>query len=170
MSDFEVVKGAPMHDYVIRKTHQKMVSVLSKPGADILATLTPEKVNLWHHGTGFAGEALEALDAIKKHVVYNKELDRANILEELGDAEFYLEGLRAALGVTREEVLAANIHKLSTGPKARYKTGYSDAAAQARADKQETGETEKVNFSVEISGPLELEPLTTHEYRHNGVA
>lgn len=142
MSDFEVIKGDAIDNASIRNEHKKMVSVLTKPGADILATLTPDKVNLWHHATGFAGEALECLDAVKKFVVYNKDMDRANIIEELGDAEFYMEGIRAALGVTREEVLAANIHKLSTGPKARYKSGYSDAAAQARADKVD-GETAK---------------------------
>ena len=113
----------------------RMVAALVKPGADILASLDPGKVNLWHMATGIIGEAGELIDAIKKSVVYNKPLDCTNIVEELGDMEFYMEGLRAVLGITREETLDKNIEKLSTGPKARYKRGYSDAAAQARSDK-----------------------------------
>jgi hypothetical protein len=59
------------------------------------------------------------------------------VIEELGDLEFYMEGLRQGFGITREEVLTTNIYKLALGPKARYKGGkYSDKAAQDRADKQ----------------------------------
>ena len=89
--------------------HPDMVRSLVKPGAKIIASLTPEAANAWHHATGVAGEAGELLDAIKKHVVYNKPLDRANVIEELGDLEFYMEGLRQGLGITREETIQGNI-------------------------------------------------------------
>lgn len=112
--------------------HAAMVTDLFKPGADLLATLTPDKCDLWHAATGTAGEAGELLDAIKKHVVYNKELDRENVIEELGDMEFYMEALRQKLGITRHETLFHNHNKLM---KKRYPNGYSDAAAIARADK-----------------------------------
>jgi hypothetical protein len=57
-----------------------------------------------------------------------------NVIEELGDLEFYMEQLRQALLLSREETLAANIAKLSK----RYEgLNYSDAAAQARADKEQ---------------------------------
>ena len=113
--------------------HHEMVVALVKSGAQILESLTAEKVHSLHMAVGIAGESGELLDAIKKHVVYNKPLDRENVVEELGDLEFYLEGLRQGLGLTRDEILAANITKLS----ARYAgLTYTDAAAQARADKQ----------------------------------
>lgn len=116
--------------------HEEMVSALVKPGAALLATLTPGKANLWHMVSGVAGEAGELLDAIKKHVVYNKELDIDNVIEELGDLEFYMEGLRQELNISRQQTLDANIDKLLTNPKARYKMGtYTDSQAQARADK-----------------------------------
>lgn len=110
-----------------------MVAALVKPGQQIIDSLTPEKADLWHMATGVAGEAGELLDAIKKHVVYNKELDRTNVIEELGDLEFYMEKLRQNLGITREETIIVNIEKLGK----RYANGYSDQAAQARADKAE---------------------------------
>ena len=81
---------------------------------------------------GVSGEAGELLDGIKKASIYNKPLDRQNIVEELGDIEFYLEGIRQGAGITRQETIDANIEKL----KARYSAGtYSNKAAQERADK-----------------------------------
>ena len=87
---------------------------------------------LLHAVVGVSGEAGELLDAIKKAWVYGKPLDRNNVIEELGDIEFYLEAARAELGVTRDEVIQANREKLIK----RYPTGYTDSAAIARADKE----------------------------------
>jgi NTP pyrophosphatase (non-canonical NTP hydrolase) len=113
-------------------SHADMVTALVKSGSAILSDLTPEAVNLWHLATGVAGEAGELLDAVKKHAIYTKPLDRENVLEELGDLEFYLEGIRQAIGVTREEVLQGNIDKLAK----RYPGfNYTNQAAQNRADK-----------------------------------
>ena len=107
-------------------SHAELVQKLSKRGEDIIAQLTPEKAHLWHMATGISGESGELEDAIKKHVIYNKPLDRENVIEELGDLEFYMEGMRQGLGITREEVLLSNIAKLAK----RYpKMEYSNAAA-----------------------------------------
>lgn len=116
--------------------HATMVHNLAKPGGAIVAQLTSDGAHLWHMVTGVSGEAGELLDAVKKHVAYGKPLDRVNVVEELGDIEFYMQGLREGLGITREETLVANVRKLLKGPKARYSEGsYSDAQAQARQDK-----------------------------------
>jgi len=113
-----------------------MVHEITKPGKDILESLTPEKCNLLHMAVGISGEAGELLDAIKKHVIYNKPLDITNIIEELGDIEFYLEGLRQALTIARAEALSANMNKLYFSDTARYREGtYSDLQAQQRIDK-----------------------------------
>lgn len=86
---------------------------------------------LMHCAVGIAGEAGELLDAIKKTWVYGKLLDRANVIEELGDIEFYAEALRTLLDIDRDEVIAANIAKLER----RYPTKYTDELALARRDK-----------------------------------
>lgn len=112
--------------------HNEMVAALAKPGQAIIDSLSETKAHALHMAVGISGEAGELLDAVKKHVIYNKPLDRENAIEELGDLEFYMEGLRQAFGITREETIAANIAKLGV----RYSAGsYSDAQAQARADK-----------------------------------
>ncbi len=117
-----------------QEIHANMVVALAKPGETIRAELTAHDAHLVHMTIGISGEAGELLDAIKKAAVYRKPLDRANVIEELGDIEFYMEGLRQGLGITREETLQANIAKLSK----RYgQFEYSDQAAQNRADKPE---------------------------------
>lgn len=114
--------------------HAEMVKALAKSGADIQQELTTGECHAIHMMMGICGEAGELLDAIKKSVIYRKEPDRANIVEELGDLEFYLQGLRQGLGITREETLEQNIAKLSV----RYEgLKYSDQAAIDRADKDE---------------------------------
>lgn len=109
-----------------------MVKSLAKSGEKIASELTGEDAHLIHMAIGISGESGELLDAIKKRAVYRKELDRENVIEELGDLEFYMEGIRQGLGVTRDECIQANIAKLSK----RYASlKYSDDAAQQRADK-----------------------------------
>ncbi|MDD5385366.1 MAG: nucleoside triphosphate pyrophosphohydrolase family protein [Gallionella sp.] len=117
------------------KHHSDMVRRLAKDGDLIAQQLTGHDAHLLHMVVGVSGEAGELLDAVKKVVIYRKPLDIVNVIEELGDLEFYMEGLRQGLGITREQCLAANIGKLEGGKNARYKDGYSDKAAQERADK-----------------------------------
>ena len=93
------------------ETYKDMVSSLAKPGEEINDSLTPIKSNLLHMVLGISGEAGEILDAIKKHVIYNKGLDLEHVIEELGDLEFYLEGLRQQLLITREHTLNQNMTK-----------------------------------------------------------
>lgn len=117
-------------------TFEQMVGKLAKAGVDIIAEMTPEQAHIMHMNWGLGGEVGELSDALKKHVIYGKELDRINVIEELGDIEFYLEGLRQGLHITREETLEANKAKLLTGKNARYAGGlYTNAAAKERADK-----------------------------------
>lgn len=122
-------------DNINSENYEEMVKRLIKPGEEILATLTPEKVNLWHMATGIATEAGELLSAVKDHIVYNKKLDLKNIKEESGDLEFYMTGIRQAIKTSRMLILAINQGKLS-GDGGRYEDGYSDEAAQIRADKE----------------------------------
>jgi len=113
--------------------YEKFVGNLVKPGQDIIDSLTPQSMNLLHMAVGVSGEAGELIDAVKKHVVYEKELDVTNIIEELGDLEFYMQEIRSMLGVSREIVIHANKAKLSE----RYKKlHFTNEAAQDRADKK----------------------------------
>lgn len=84
-----------------------------------------------HASMGIAGEAGEIIDAVKKHWIYGKPLDRENILEECGDCMFYIEALLAECGYTIGDAIAYNVEKLAK----RYPDGFTESAAIARADK-----------------------------------
>ena len=112
--------------------YEQFVQSIVKPGHDILVQLTPLQASILHMAVGVSGEAGELLDAIKKHAVYQKQLDFDNVREEVGDILFYLTGLLNELGLTINECMEANVEKLSK----RYpEKMYTNAAAIARADK-----------------------------------
>ena len=116
------------------KEFDRMVIALAKNGQAIINDLDPAKANLLHMAVGVSGEAGELLDAIKKHTIYGKQLDRENIKEEAGDILFYLNNILLNVGFTLEEVIEQNISKLSK----RYAKGqYSNEQAQERADKED---------------------------------
>lgn len=112
--------------------YKNMVKELAKPGGDIVNDLNPGLAHLLHMAVGIASEAGEFLDAVKKGAIYKKELDYKNLIEELGDLEFYLEGARQGLSLSRNEVLLANKFKLEQ----RYPDKkYTNEDAQTRKDK-----------------------------------
>lgn len=104
--------------------YDQFVKNLAKPQTDQLMKL--------HAALGVAGEAGELADAIKKECIYGKAPDRANIIEELGDLQWYIQLTMQMYDITPDEVFQFNADKLS----ARYvNLKYSDRAAIARADK-----------------------------------
>ena len=116
-----------------RSLHSEMVEALCKSGELIRSELTAQDAHNLHMVVGISGEAGELLDAIKKAVIYRKPIDMENVIEELGDLEFYMEGLRQSFGITRSQTLSHNITKLSK----RYEgLKFTNEAAQLRADKQ----------------------------------
>ena len=89
-----------------------------------------------HARGGVCEEAGELSTCLKRHVVQGKPLDRANLVEELGDLRFFMQAVMNLFDVDEQIVLQANAEKLS----ARYKSlTYTQEAAWNRADKP-TGE------------------------------
>lgn len=86
-----------------------------------------------HAAMGISGEAGELIDAVKKSWIYNKELDLDNIIEECGDCLFYIAALLNQYGFKLSDAADHNYKKLAK----RYPQGYTDQAAQDRADKAE---------------------------------
>ena len=142
------MESTPTTDRVLKNildhniTYPEFVAKLTKNPSDIRFHIDNDKINLWHLATGVATEAGELLDAIKKHVIYNKPLDITNVLEELGDLTFYMEGLKQQLNLTEKQIITENVIKLS---KRYHSLVYNDQHAQDRADK------------APISRPAEIE-------------
>jgi NTP pyrophosphatase (non-canonical NTP hydrolase) len=135
---------------VISELCKKSGFILAHIAENISLPISDEEAHLWHMAIGMTGEAGELLDAYKKLGIYRKELDLVNVIEELGDFEFYLTGYKQGtmqeetefdyrlaqlyelFSITRQEVIEGNIRKLAK----RYNgLKYSDQAAQDRADK-----------------------------------
>lgn len=84
-------------------------------------------VRVFHGIAGLSTETGELAEALMKQLL-GEPLDRFNLLEELGDINWYQAILIDALGGDLSQILANNIAKL----KARYPGKFSDASAEHR--------------------------------------
>ena len=71
-----------------------------------------EKARVLHHLDGLVTEIGELRDAYKKHIFYGTPLDRVNVVEEVGDIEYYLELFCDAENINREDARNRVINKL----------------------------------------------------------
>lgn len=85
-------------------------------------------------GLGVAGEAGEVADLIKKILHHDVQLEtvREKLIKEMGDVYWYLEYLAAALNISTESVLEANVEKL----RLRHPNGWSPKSQQQKADER----------------------------------
>lgn len=91
---------------------------------------TPAPTQLVSYGLGVTGEAGEVADLIKKHVGHGHPLDVEKLKLELGDVLWYVAGLATVLGLSLDDVAAANIAKLTK----RYPNGFTTTDSLARRD------------------------------------
>ena len=61
---------------------------------------------------GLAEEAGEVLGAFRKHAFQGRALDRGAVVEELGDVLWCIATLASGLGLSLDDVAAANVEKL----------------------------------------------------------
>lgn len=85
--------------------HPEMVAKLFKSGETMQQELTPIDLEIIHATIGIVGELGELLAGVEFAMAHSQKPDRENIVEELGDYEFYMEHLRTKLNITRDEVL-----------------------------------------------------------------
>jgi len=74
--------------------------------------LDNEKMRLLHAGMGLSTESGEILDNLKKAIFYNREIDRINLIEEMGDIFWYLAIMSNCLNISFEDIMNKNIEKL----------------------------------------------------------
>jgi NTP pyrophosphatase (non-canonical NTP hydrolase) len=83
-------------------------------------------IAVWALGVG--GEAGEGQELVKKHLGHGHPLDTAAVKKELGDVLWYIAALAHELGLSLEDIAAANLAKL----RGRYPDGFSSEASQNR--------------------------------------
>ena len=98
-----------------------------------MTTLNPElseKDVLINGVMGLCGESGEAIDIVKKWLAQGHELDKEKLAKELGDICWYLAETATALGLSLEDIMAANIEKL----RKRYPDGFDAERSVHRAE------------------------------------
>ena len=81
-----------------------------------------------HGMIGIATEAGELQDAIKKHMIYGRDLDLVNVMEEVSDVLWYCALTLDAAGFTFEQAMERNIAKL----RARFPDKFTSELANNR--------------------------------------
>jgi NTP pyrophosphatase (non-canonical NTP hydrolase) len=74
----------------------------------------PEQYSILYPALGLAGETGEICEKIKKGLRGDKELDKEELLKELGDPLWYITSLADDLGFSLQDVVDANVKKLSS--------------------------------------------------------
>ena len=75
------------------------------------AALPPDEL-LIDAAAGLAEEAGEVLGLVRKHLYRKRPLDKAALIEELGDALWCVAAVATAAGLSLDEVARTNIEKL----------------------------------------------------------
>lgn len=78
----------------------------------IVRASNPTVSRLLHAGMGMVTEAGEFMGTLKAHIRYGKEIDIPNLIEELGDIEWYVAHAIRTLKSSYGHVHATNINKL----------------------------------------------------------
>jgi NTP pyrophosphatase (non-canonical NTP hydrolase) len=73
----------------------------------------PEKYAVIYPTLGMMGEAGEASEKVKKWLRGDRELDKLDLIKELGDVLWYITSLADDLGYSLQDVLDTNVEKLS---------------------------------------------------------
>ena len=128
-------------------------------------------VRLAHGIIGLSTEAGELLEIVKKTLFYSKEVDHAHLVEELGDAFWYLALICDSLELDPELVMRANIAKLAK----RYPDKFSDHSATSRDLDAEraaieaelaTKKPKRLDSTVRQLEQLEALLKAAHDYTH----
>lgn len=77
-----------------------------------------------------AGECGETVDILKKHLYHGHDLDRDELIKELGDCSWYLAVIAKMCDIDLSEVFETNIDKLMK----RYPEGFSKERSIHRED------------------------------------
>ena len=98
--------------------------------------IVPQDVEPYQAFALIVAHGCTVLDIVKKHVIYDKELNVDALNLSVCWLETWLSVLATHTGTSLIDIAEENMDKLMRGPNARYAEGtYSDKAAQERRDK-----------------------------------
>lgn len=86
----------------------------------------PEKHAIMYPALGMCGESGEVAEKVKKWLRGDKELDKFELMKELGDVMWYIASLADDLGYTLQDVIDANVTKLKDRAERGVRKGSGD--------------------------------------------
>lgn len=104
------------------------VNEYQKAAMETLNPALDKKEVLINSVMGLCGESGEAIDIVKKWLMQGHELDKAHLVKELGDVEWYLAEAATALDVPLEIIFQGNLDKL----RRRFPNGFDTEASVNR--------------------------------------
>lgn len=113
-------------EYIIATRRTDPEGGYTRDGA--IARRMADNPAILHYVLGIVTEAGELADAVKKALIYGRDLDKVNLLEEVGDLQWYEARLLDFLGHTFADARARNIAKL----RRRYPDGFTEQDATVR--------------------------------------
>ncbi len=88
--------------------------------------LYPEQYKIIYPVLGMAGETGEVAEKIKKWLRGDSELDKKEVVKEIGDVLWYCSSLADDLGFTLQEVIDLNVEKLTSRKERGVRQGSGD--------------------------------------------
>ncbi len=86
----------------------------------------PSAFSIYYPALGLSGEVGELNNKIKKRIRDNAELDKEDMMKELGDVLWYTAALASDLGIDLEDVARVNVEKLERRLKENKISGSGD--------------------------------------------
>ncbi len=86
----------------------------------------PEKHAIVYPALGLSGEAGEVAEKVKKWLRGDKELDKAEVIKELGDVMWYITSMADDLGYSLQQVIDTNVAKLKSRAERGVRKGDGD--------------------------------------------
>jgi NTP pyrophosphatase (non-canonical NTP hydrolase) len=105
------------------------------------------RYHLLHASLGMNTEQAEFADALKRYMFYGTEIDRINLLEELGDSLWYIALALNTLESSFEICMEGNIAKLQN----RYPEKFDDVLAVVRDLTSEREILDKILYPVVLN-------------------
>ena len=90
-------------EFVWSKWHNTAIEDLAASSeTPVRHTVVFHSLNVMAFCMGLAGESGEVVDLLKKHTVQGQDFDEDELIEELGDIEYYLQLIRSQFGIKSE--------------------------------------------------------------------
>jgi NTP pyrophosphatase (non-canonical NTP hydrolase) len=100
-----VVLGMSANDY-------QKAALRTESTPNFVDTEDPQLARMLHAALGVCTESGELQDMLKKHLIYGKDFDPINVIEECGDVLWYLALALDATGFSLQDCMERNIAKL----------------------------------------------------------